>query len=90
MKRVSNKLPCDAFLRIYKSFARSYLNYGDIVCDKPNNESFARRLERVQYKACLAITGAIQGASCERLYKNLGLESLSDRRWVRKLIFFIK
>ena len=44
----------------------------------------------MQYKACLAITGAIQGTSRERLYKELGLESLSDRRWVLKLTFFYK
>ena len=30
MKRLSNKLPRDALLRIYKSFVRSHLDYGDI------------------------------------------------------------
>ena len=45
----------------------SHLEYGDIVYE-PNNESFRSRLERVQYKACLAITGAIQGISRECLY----------------------
>ena len=52
LKRLCNKLPRDALLRIYKFFVRSHLDYGDIVYDTPNNESFARRLERVQYKAC--------------------------------------
>ena len=52
--------------------------------------TFTSRLERVQYKACLAITGAIQGTSRERLYKELCLESLNDRIWVRKLTFFYK
>ena len=74
LKRLSNKLPRGALLRIYKSFARSHLDYGDILYDKPNTESFTSRLERVQCRACLAITGAIQGTSCERLYKELGLE----------------
>ena len=50
--------------------------------DKPNNESFASWLERVQYKACLALTGVIQGASSERLYKEPGLEYLGNRRWI--------
>ena len=50
--------------------------------DKPNNESFASWLERVQYKTCLALAGAMQGASSGRLYKELRLEYLSDRRWV--------
>ena len=84
LKRLFNKLPRDALLRIYKSFVRSHLAYGDIVYDKPNNESFTSKLERVQYKACLAIAGAIQGTSRERLNKEL-----RDRRWIRKLIFSI-
>ena len=38
----------------------------------------------------IAITGAIQGTSPERLYRELGLESLTDRRWIQKIVFFIK
>ena len=34
--------------------------------------------------------GAIKGTSRERLYKELGLESLNNRRWYRKLVFFYK
>ena len=49
-----------------------------IIYDKPNNKLFTKTLERVQYKACLAITYTIEGASRERLYKELGLESLSE------------
>ena len=90
LKRLSNKLPRDALLRIYKSFVRFHLDYGAIVHDKPNNESFTSMLERVQYKTYLAITGAIQGTFRERLYKELGLESPSDRRWVRKLTLSYK
>ena len=44
----------------------------------------------MEYKACLELTGAIQDTSHERLYKELGLESFSGRRWVRKLTFFYK
>ena len=90
LKRLSNKLTGDALLRICKSFVRYHLDYGDIVYDKPNNESFTSKLERVQYKVCLAITGTIEGTSRERLNKEHGVESLSGRRWVRKLTFFYK
>ena len=38
----------------------------------------------------LIITGPIKGTSWERLHKELGLESLCDRRWYRKLIFFVQ
>ena len=44
----------------------------------------------IQYKACLAITGVIHGASREFLYNELGLESLSSRRWCRKLCAIYK
>ena len=77
-------------MRIYKSFIRPHLDYGDIIYDKPSNESFKSKIGNIRYKACIAITGAIQGTSRERLYQELGLESLENRRWCRKLIFFRK
>ena len=36
------------------------------------------------------MTGAIQGTSREHLYHEVGLESLGNRRWCRKLTFFNK
>ena len=39
----------------------------------------------MQYKAALAITGAIQGTSCDKTYQELGLESLKSRRWCKLL-----
>ena len=90
VKKLSIHLPREALLRIYNSFVRPNLDYGVIIFDKPNNESFKSRIESIQYKACVAITGAIQGTSRERLYRELGLESLSDRCWFRKLTFFYK
>ena len=47
-------------------------------------------IERVQYNAALAITGAIKGTSQLKIYKGLGLESLKFRRWFRRLCFFHK
>ena len=44
----------------------------------------------IQYWAALVITGAIKGTSRDRLYQEIGLESLADRRWSRKLFFFHK
>ena len=44
----------------------------------------------IQAKACLAITGAIQGTSREKLYEELGLHSFVARHWCIKLIFFYK
>ena len=74
----------------YKSFVCPHLDYGDILYDNPVYESLVNLIEKVQYKACLAITGAIQGTSHESLYQELGLESLRFRRWYRKMIFFYR
>ena len=63
IKRLSVKLPRNALLRIYKSFIRPHLHYGNIIYDKPNNDSFKNKSGNIQYKACIAITGAIQGIS---------------------------
>ena len=90
IKKLSILLPREALLRIYKSFVRPNLDHGDIIFDKPNNESFKIRIESIRYKTCIAITGAIQGTSREGLYRELRLESLSDRCWFRKLTFFYK
>lgn len=37
-------------------------------------------IERVQYNAALAFTGAIKETSQQKIYSKLGLESLSFRR----------
>ena len=64
----------------YKSFIRPHLNYGDVLHDKPSNENFQNKMKKVQYRACLAIAGGIQGTSREPLYDELGLHSLVKRR----------
>ena len=38
------------------------------------------QLESIQYRACLAITGAIRGTSREKIYQELGLESVQPWR----------
>ena len=48
------------------------------------------RLESVQYFAALAVTGTWKGTSSEKLYIELGWESLSSRRWSRRLTLFYK
>ena len=79
-----------ALLTIYKSFIRLYLDCGDIIYDKAFNESFNAKLESLQYNAALAITGAIKGSSTEKIYEELGLESLKSRRWYKKMSFLYK
>ena len=56
-----------------------------MIYSQPHNESFCEKLESVQYKAAIAITGAIQGTSRDKIYEELGLESLKARRWCKRL-----
>ena len=77
--RKNNSIPQHSLVTIYKSFVRPHLDYGDIIYDQPNNESFTQKIERIQYNAALTITGAIKGTSQNKLYSELGFESLKFR-----------
>ena len=72
LRKLYNVLPRNSLITIYKSFIRPHLDYGAIIFDQPENESFCKKNESVQYNAALAITGAIKGTS------NFKLWSLED------------
>ena len=90
IKRLRDILPRDSLVTIYESFIRPHLDHGNVIYDQPNSDSFSDKIEQLQYKASLAITGAIRGTSRECLYHELGLESLSSRRWCRKICAIYK
>ena len=69
IKRLSANLLLNALLTMYKSFIKPHLNYGDILYDKPSNKNFQNKMQKVQYRACPAIAGGVQGTSRERLYQ---------------------
>ena len=69
---------------------RPLIDYGDIIYDQPQNESCYEKIESVQYKATLTITGAIQGTSRDKIYQELSLESLKSRRWYKRLVCMFK
>ena len=83
-------LPREALISIYKAFVRPHLDYGFVLFDQASNASSHEKLESIQYNACIALTGTIRGASKEKLYKELGLESLHLRCCNRKLCLFIR
>ena len=66
MKRLSLILSRESSLRIYESFVRPNLDHADIIYNKPFHESFKRKIEMVQYKAALVITGVVKGTSSDR------------------------
>ena len=90
LRKLRNTLSRFALLTIYKKFVRPHLNYGYIIYDQAYNASSHQKLGLLQYNACLAIAGAIKGTSKEKLYEELGLESLQLLRWYRKLSCFCK
>ena len=52
--------------------------------------SFHEKIESIQYKASLALTGALRVISKENICQELGLEPLQIRQWYRKLCLFHK
>ena len=67
-----------------------HLDYGEVIYDRAYNTSFHQNLESLQYSAAIAITGAIRETSSEKLFQELGLETIKSRRWLRKLCLFYK
>ena len=59
MKQLRQSLPRKSLLAIYNAFLRPLTDYGDIIYDQPQSESFSDKIESVQYKAVLAITGEV-------------------------------
>ena len=47
-------------------------------------------IESTQYQAALAVSGAWKGSNTSKLYEELGWESLTDRRWYRRLLQLYK
>ena len=90
MRKLNLLLPRSSLLTVYKCFIKSHLDYRDVIYDQPNLSSLANKIESVQYNAALAITGAIIETSKEKLYQELGFESLKDRRWLRRLCYLYK
>ena len=79
---------------MYKSFVRPHLDYCDVIFHEPQKvdqlglslTNAMEEIEKVQYKAALAVTGAWQGSNRSKLYEELGWESLSDRRMSRRVL----
>ena len=83
-------MPRGSLLTIFKLFLRPHLDYRDAIYDQSFNNTFHQKMESIQYNTALAITGAIRGSSREKLYQELGLESLQQWQWYRKLYYFFK
>ena len=88
IKYLSKYVSRDVLDQIYKLYVRPRLDYGNIIYHRHDPEmlqNFTRRLEQIQYSAALAVAGAWRGTNRQKLYKELGWESLYKRRWFRRL-----
>ena len=100
LKCLSKYLPRHMLNELYKLYVRPHLDYGDViyhipakVCEFSQNivlPNLMEKIESVQYSAALAVTGTWRGTSHEKLYAEIGWESLSSRRWSRRLTLFYK
>ena len=96
MKHIKKWVSSKTLEQIYKLYVRPNLDYGDILYHSAElgkrtifttdvSNSLSKRIEMVQYEAARIVTGAWKGTSREKIYEDLGWESLSDRRIQRKL-----
>ena len=81
---------------MYKALVRSHLDYCDIIYHIPSHQnqaplgitlhSLMEKVERIQYLAALAVSGAWRGSNRSKLYEELRWETLSDRRMCRRIL----
>ena len=100
LKYLSKYLPRHTLNELYKLYVRPNLDYGDLIFHIPAEEYYfsqniilqnlMEKLESVQYSAALTVTGTWRGTSREKMYAELGCESLNSRRWSRRLTLFYK
>ena len=76
--KLQTLLPRAILITIYKLFIRPHLNFGDISSNVQYVVS--TKMVSIQYNAALATTVALRGSSREKLYQELGLKTLQQRR----------
>ena len=100
LKTLNRYLSVKTLDQIYKMYIRPHLDFCDViyhipVVSNPFDSSIHLKylmntVERLQYQAALSITGAWKGSNLDKVYEELGWESLSNRRHCRRLIQFYK
>ena len=100
MKQLYKFVPRNTLEVVYKLYIRPHLDYGDVVYHIPDKDSktfdsiddhihpLMAQIESVQYEAARIVSGAWRGTSRNRLYSDLGWESLHHRRNMRRLCLF--
>ena len=79
LNSVRNLLDRSSLEKLYKTYIRPILEYGDVVWSNINRGE-VYELEKLQLKAARIVCGAKKGTSHNRLYEELGWETLEERR----------
>ena len=100
IKHLASYLPLKSRDQIYKMHVRPHLDFCDIIFHSPVITSDydssltlnyqMNALEQTQYQAALAVSGAWKGTNTDKIYEELGWESLDQRRMFRRLTKFHK
>ena len=87
IKHLNMFLPFKTLNQMYKALVRSHLDYCDIIYQIPSIihnpplgtslNYLMEKVEKIQYQATLAVTGAWQGSNRVKVYEELGWEALS-------------
>ena len=81
IRYLSKYVSRDVLDQMYKLYVRPHLDYSDIFIINTTltlNSILLKKLESTQYSAALAVSGAWHGTSRQKLYDELGWESLSQ------------
>ncbi len=89
MRMLKFKLKRNTLNQIYISYLRPIIEYASIVWDNCANYE-KEALDRIQYDAARIVTGLTRSVSIDRLLREIGWVSLSDRRKIQKLILVHK
>jgi hypothetical protein len=84
LRSLKYKLDRLSLEKIYMSFIRPILEYGDIIWDKSPNETL-NVLETIQLNAARTVVGATARCSSQGLYDETGWEPLEKRRDFHRL-----
>ena len=79
LRKLQKILTRPPLLTVYKPFIRPHFDYGNIIYEKHIIPHFIKTLKKFSIIQHLQITGDIKGTSKEKLYRELGLESLEKR-----------
>jgi hypothetical protein len=68
---------------------RSLLDYSDVIYDNCSDID-SIKIENIQRRACIILTGAIRVTKLKTLLKDAGVKPLKTRRILHRLIYLFK